>query len=85
MDRTDTRSQRFDELQEDEARTMAPAVIASVGMWLALLGGPLTGYENPVQFPAARAAIVSLENEPLEIAVLRETSELEPEQQRRSD
>ena len=83
MHRTGTPSQRVDELQEDEARTMAPTAIAALGMWIVLLAGPIAaGYENSVQFPAARAAVVSLDNEPLEIAVLRETSELEPQQHR---
>ena len=62
-----------------DARTLVPAAIAAAGLWFAMLAGPITAaYDHSIQFSAPRVeAAVSLENEPFEIAVLREASEIE--------
>ena len=64
-----------------DALTMAPAAIAASGLWFAMLAGPLTAaYDHRIRLSTPRVeAVVSLENEPFEIAVLREASELEPQ------
>jgi hypothetical protein len=65
----------------EDSRMMVPTAIAATGMWLVMLAGPLTSvFGEPAPIVAPRVeAVVSLNNEALEIATLRETGELEPE------
>jgi hypothetical protein len=77
-------SKQYRDMAEDE-RTTAPALLAASGIWLIVLAGFVTtAFEYPVQSqPPGVQVVVNTDSEQLELAVLREVSEVEPQQQLR--
>ena len=79
-------SKQYRDTAED-ARTIVPTLIAAMGIWMIVLAGFVTtAHEYPLQThtPAVHA-VVKTDNEPLELAILREVSEVEPQRRRTNE
>ncbi len=76
-----TRHQHLD--TAENARTIAPTLVGASGIWIIVLAGFfMTVHEDPAPFHTTDVGvIIAADNEPLELGVLREASEVEPQQQ----